>query len=127
MPDPATMQAGSDAPATQPGSYPPTTDRSVSTAALAGPGIVWRGTGMAGNAVIQIGAFSTPARAMHAIEIARRSSPALSQAHNQVEKVTPTGRAPVWRTRFAGLPSGQTDTICTALRQQGLSCLAITP
>ncbi|MFT8419747.1 MAG: transglycosylase SLT domain-containing protein [Acetobacter sp.] len=110
----------------QPAGYQPEY-RSVSTTPLAGPAIVWRSTGATGNAVIQIGAFSTPTRAMHAIALARQSSPALSHALNRVEKVTPAGRAPVWRTRLAGLPSGQTDTICSSLRQQGLSCIAITP
>lgn len=118
---------GADTSDLQPASYQPDTYRAVSSAPLAGSGIVWRPAGATGNAVIQIGAFSTPVRAMHAIALARQSSPALSHAQNRVEKVTPAGRAPVWRTRLAGLPAGQTDTICSALRQQGLSCIAITP
>lgn len=124
--DSTTMQLAGDS-TPQPAGYQPAAYRSVSSTPLAGPGIVWRSAGSGGNAIIQIGAFSTPARAMHAIALARQSSPALSHALNRVEKVTPTGRAPVWRTRLAGLPSGQTDTICSALRQQGLSCIAITP
>lgn len=124
--EPAFAQAGNN-PAGSTAAYQPATYRSVSSTPLAGPGIVWRTSGMAGNAVIQIGAFSTPGRAMHAIAVARQSSSALSHAQNRVEKITPAGRAPVWRTRLAGLPSGQTDTICSALRQQGLSCIAVTP
>lgn len=111
----------------QPASAQPATYRTVSTTPLSGPGIVWQPGTPAGHAVIQIGAFSTPERAMYAIQVARRSSGALSSARDQVEKVTPAGRAPVWRTRLAGLPSGQTDSICSALRQQGLSCIAVTP
>ncbi|MGG6429679.1 lytic transglycosylase domain-containing protein [Acetobacter ghanensis] len=111
----------------QTASYQPAGYQSISTAPLAGPGIVWQPGSTAGNAVIQIGAFSSPERAMHAIQIARQSSSALSHAQNRVEKVTPAGRPPVWRTRLAGLPSSQTDTICSALRQQGLSCIAVTP
>lgn len=123
----APTQADSGTTDAQSAGYQPATYRSVSTTALAGPGIVWRTTGASGSAVIQIGAFSTPARAMHAIAIARHSSAALSHALNRVEKVSPSGRPPVWRTRLAGLPPGQTDSICTALRQQGLSCVAVTP
>ncbi|PAL21064.1 transglycosylase SLT domain-containing protein [Acetobacter syzygii] len=138
LPPPST---GDDTPANPPATFVPavnntdlqpptgqaTSTQSVSTTRLAGPGFVWQPGTPAGHAVIQIGAFSTPERAMHAIALARQSSGGLSHAQNRVEKITPSGRPPIWRTRLAGLPSGQTDTICSALRQQGLSCVAVTP
>ncbi|WP_246856590.1 lytic transglycosylase domain-containing protein [Acetobacter vaccinii] len=97
----------------------------TTTIPVAGPAIVWQPVGGTGNAVIQIGAFSTQEHAQRAIAMAHQASGALDHAVSRVEPVVGSGGVSVWRTRLAGLPEGQTDTICSALRQQGLSCVAV--
>ncbi len=79
-----------------------------------------------GNAIIQIGAFSTQERAQRAAALARQSSTALANAVSRIEPVNTGGSGrPIWRTRLAGLPADQTDNICTSLRQQGMSCVLV--
>ncbi|MFT8851259.1 transglycosylase SLT domain-containing protein [Acetobacter orientalis] len=79
-----------------------------------------------GGGAIQIGAFSTQARAIRAASLARRSSTALANAVSQIDLIAPSGNShPVWRTRLAGLPAQQTSAICATLRQQGLSCVPV--
>ncbi|WP_250698428.1 SPOR domain-containing protein [Acetobacter pasteurianus] len=77
--------------------------------------------------MIQIGAFSSQERAQHAIQIAHQATPALAGAEDRIDRIAlkSSGQS-VWRSRLAGLPSAQTDTICMSLKQQGLNCVAVT-
>lgn len=93
--------------------------------ALSGPAITWRQNRLTGNAVIQIGAFSTRGRAAAALRTAHGATPALSQARDRMEQILSGSGITVWRTRLEGLPAAQTDAICQALRQQGLACVPV--
>ncbi|MBO1326147.1 transglycosylase SLT domain-containing protein [Acetobacter sp. TBRC 12305] len=89
-----------------------------------GPALVWQQNAQTGNAVIQIGAFSTQSRARDALRLAHSTTQALNRATDRVEPVQ-HGAQPIWRTRIAGLPAGRTQAICASLRQQGLSCVTV--
>ncbi|MFT9257013.1 MAG: transglycosylase SLT domain-containing protein [Acetobacter sp.] len=89
-----------------------------------GPALVWKQNAQTGNAVIQIGAFSTQTRARDALRLAHSATQALNSATDRVEPI-PHGPHPIWRTRIAGLPAGRTQAICASLRQQGLSCVTV--
>lgn len=78
-----------------------------------------------GNAMIQIGAFSTQERALQAVALARSASGKLASAVNRIELVPMTHGRQIWRTRLAGLSATQTGPICSQLRQQGLSCILV--
>nr|WP_025825972.1 lytic transglycosylase domain-containing protein [Acetobacter persici] len=78
-----------------------------------------------GNAMIQIGAFSTQERAVQAAALARHSSSGLASAVNRIEPIPASNGRQIWRTRLAGLSSTQTGSICSQLRQQGLSCILV--
>lgn len=78
-----------------------------------------------GNAMIQIGAFSTQERALQAATLARQSSGGLASAVNRIELIPTTNGRQIWRTRLAGLSATQTGPICSQLRQQGLSCILV--
>lgn len=78
-----------------------------------------------GNAMIQIGAFSTQERAMQAAALARQSSDSLASAVNRIELISAADGRQVWRTRLAGLSVTQTGPICSQLRQQGLACILV--
>ncbi|GBR45751.1 murein transglycosylase [Acetobacter pomorum] len=103
------------------------TYQAVNTVPMSGPAMVWQQNPTNGNAIIQIGAFSSQERAQHAIQIAHQSTPALASAVDRIDRVSlkNSGQS-VWRSRLAGLPSAQTDTICMSLKQQGLNCVAVT-
>ncbi|MFT8657290.1 MAG: lytic transglycosylase domain-containing protein [Acetobacter papayae] len=118
----ASPPTGSD---TRQVSIAPLPGQSSREVALSGPAITWRQNRITGNAVIQIGAFSTRGRAAAALRTAHGASPALGQAHDRVEQILSGSGASVWRTRIEGLPSTQTDAICQALHQQGLACLPV--
>lgn len=78
-----------------------------------------------GDAMIQIGAFSTQERALQAAALARQSSGSLASAVNRIELIPTTNGRQIWRTRLAGLSATQTGPICSQLRQQGLSCILV--
>ncbi|KXV62772.1 murein transglycosylase [Acetobacter orleanensis] len=78
-----------------------------------------------GNAMIQIGAFSTQERALQAAALARQSSSTLAGAVNRIEMIPATNGRQIWRTRLAGLPATQAGPVCSQLRQQGLSCILV--
>lgn len=106
-------------------SITPLPGQSSREVALSGPAITWRQNRITGNAVIQIGAFSTRGRADAALRTAHGAAPALGQAHDRVERILSGSGASVWRTRLEGLPAAQTGTICQALHQQGLACVPV--
>lgn len=78
-----------------------------------------------GNAMIQIGAFSTQERALQAAALARQSSRTLAGAVNRIELIPASNGRQIWRTRLAGLTATQTGPACSQLRQQGLACVLV--
>lgn len=102
---------------------PPTTWRPAAQAPT--PVASMGSTGSGG--VIQIGAFSTQARAIRAASLAQRASATLANTASQIDQIATGGSAhTVWRTRLVGVPAQQTGSICTSLRRQGLSCVPVT-
>lgn len=121
---PATVQAFS----TQrtPSQSFPTTSVSMAQSLVASPSIVWKSVPGTGNVIIQIGAFSTPEHAQKVIAQARRASNVLQHAVSRIDRVMTSRGVPVWRSRLTGLPNGQGNTICSLLRQKGLTCVTVT-
>ncbi|GCD76109.1 murein transglycosylase [Acetobacter pasteurianus NBRC 3299] len=112
---------------TQPITNTPPAYQAANTVPVSGPAMIWQQNTPSGGAIIQIGAFSSQERAQHAIQIAHQSTPALARAEDRIDRIAlkSSGQS-VWRSRLAGLPSAQTDTICMSLKQQGLNCVAVT-
>ena len=98
---------------------------SMAQSSVASPTIVWKSVPGTGNAIIQIGAFSTPEHAQKVIAQARRASNILQHAVGHVDHVITSRGVSVWRTRLTGLPIGKEDMICSILRQKGITCVTV--
>jgi cell division septation protein DedD len=98
---------------------------SMAQSSVASPTIVWKSVPGTGNAIIQIGAFSTSEHAQKVIAQARRASNILQHAVGHVDHVITSRGVSVWRTRLTGLPIGKEDMICSILRQKGLTCVTV--
>ena len=98
---------------------------SMAQSSVASPTIIWKSVPGTGNAIIQIGAFSTPEHAQKVIAQARRVSNMLQHAVGHVDHVVTSRGVSVWRTRLTGLPVEKEGMICSILRQKGITCVTV--
>lgn len=78
----------------------------------------------AGNAGVQIGAFSTPGIAdREYAALAARYPQFASRASKRVQEVTASNGSTVYRTTFAGLSPEDARAFCAAIRASGGDCI----
>lgn len=74
---------------------------------------------------VQVGAYSTEARALARLEDLAAARPAA--VGDALRAVMPAADAGLWRARFAGMSESEADAACAALRAAGERCFVVAP